>query len=82
MPTKRNVVPVAGLLSGALVWGLIWYPYRVLQDAGISGALATGLTYGFAMLCGGFILPRLWRERSTLNGWALLLVLSAGWANL
>ncbi len=82
MPTKRNVVPVAGLLSGALVWGLIWYPYRVLQDAGISGALATALTYGFAMLCGVFILPRLWRERNTLGGWALLLVFSAGWANL
>lgn len=82
MATKRNVVPVAGLLSGALVWGLIWYPYRVLQDAGISGALATGLTYGFAMLCGVFILPQLWRERSTLNSWALLLILSAGWANL
>jgi drug/metabolite transporter (DMT)-like permease len=82
VPTKRNVVPVAGLLSGALVWGLIWYPYRVLQDAGISGALATALTYGFAMLCGVFILPRLWRERNTLGGWALLLVFSAGWANL
>jgi drug/metabolite transporter (DMT)-like permease len=75
-------MPVAGLLSGALVWGLIWYPYRVLQDAGISGALATGLTYAFALLCGAFILPRLWRERSTLNGWALVIILSAGWANL
>lgn len=75
-------MPVTGLLSGALVWGLIWYPYRVLQDAGIVGALATALTYGFAMLCGAFILPRLWRERSTLGGWALLLVFSAGWANL
>ncbi|WP_459724040.1 DMT family transporter [Sideroxyarcus sp. TK5] len=82
MTAKKNVVPVAGLLSGALVWGLIWYPYRVLQDAGISGALATGLTYGFAMLCGSFILPRLWRERASLGGWALLLVFSAGWANL
>ncbi len=82
MPTKRNVLPVAGLLSGALVWGLIWYPYRVLQQDGISGALATGLTYAIAMLCGSFILPRLWRERSTLGGWALLLIFSAGWANL
>lgn len=82
MNPRQNVVPVAGLLSGALVWGLIWYPYRVLQDAGIAGALATALTYGFAMLLGIFILPRLWRERSTLGGWALLLVFSAGWANL
>jgi len=64
------------------VWGLIWYPYRVLQDAGISGVMATFLTYFLALLCGAFVLPRVWRERSTLGGWALLLVLSAGWANL
>ena len=82
MPTKRNVLPVAGVLSGALVWGLIWYPYRVLQDSGISGAMATFLTYFLALLCGAFVLPRVWRQRSTLGGWALLLVLSAGWANL
>jgi len=75
-------MPVAGLLSGALVWGLIWYPYRALQDAGISGTLATGMTYAFALLCGAFILPRLWRERASLNGWVLVIILSAGWANL
>ena len=39
-------------MSGALVWGLIWYPYRVLQDAGVSGTLATLITYLLAMLCG------------------------------
>lgn len=82
MPTKRNVLPVAGVLSGALVWGLIWYPFRVLQEAGVSGVMATFLSYLLALLCGAFVLPRMWRERSTLGGWALLLVLSAGWANL
>jgi drug/metabolite transporter (DMT)-like permease len=75
-------MPVAGVLSGALVWGLIWYPYRALQDAGVSGAMATLLTYLLAMACGSFMLPRVWRERSTFGWWALLLVLSAGWANL
>ncbi|GAB1232314.1 DMT family transporter [Ferrigenium sp. UT4] len=75
-------MPVAGVLSGALVWGLIWYPYRALQDAGISGVTATFLTYLLALLCGAFVLPRVWRERATLGGWALLLVFSAGWANL
>ena len=75
-------MPVAGVLSGALVWGLIWYPYRVLQDAGVSGAMATFITYLLAMLCGAFMLPRVWRERSPFGGWALLLILSAGWANL
>ncbi len=64
------------------MWGLIWYPYRALQDAGVSGALATSITYLLAMLFGGFMLPRVWRERSTFGWWALLLIFSAGWANL
>lgn len=78
---KQNVMPVAGIISGALVWGLIWYPYRVLQEAGVSGPLATFASYLFAMLCGGFMLPRVWRELPQAGWWALLLVLSAGWAN-
>lgn len=53
---------VAGALSGVLVWGLIWYPYRVLQAAGVSGALATLITYLMAMLCGMVMLPGVWRE--------------------
>ncbi|MDO8988148.1 MAG: DMT family transporter [Sideroxyarcus sp.] len=75
-------MPVLGVLSGALVWGLIWYPYRFLQDSGVSGAMATLITYVLAMLSGAFMLPRIWRERSTFGWWALLLVFSAGWANL
>jgi len=74
-------MPVVGVLSGALVWGLLWYPYRVMQEVGLSGAMATFITYLLAMLCGAFMLPRVWRERSTFGWWALLLVLSAGWAN-
>ncbi len=82
MPTKRNVLPVAGLLSGALVWGLIWYPYRVLQDDGVAGELATLVTYLSAMAWGSFMFPRIWRARASFNAWAWLLVFSAGWANL
>lgn len=87
MPSKQYVFPVAGILSGALVWGLIWYPYRVLQETGVSGPLATLITYLLAMLCGAFMLPRVWRElrlyyKVRAGWWAVGLVLSAGWANL
>ena len=81
MSSKQNVLPIAGILSGALVWGLIWYPYRMLQDAGVSGALATLITYVLAMLCGALMLPRVWRELFTSGWWTLALVFSAGWAN-
>ena len=74
-------MPVAGILSGALVWGLIWYPFRVLQMSGISGPLATLITYALAMLFGAFMLPRVWRELPRAGWWAVLLVFSAGWAN-
>lgn len=76
------MLPVAGVLSGALVWGLVWYPFRALQDAGISGPLATFIIFLLAMPCGAFMLSRVWRERATLGKWALLLALSIGWANL
>jgi len=84
VPSKQNLLPIAGVLSGSLVWGLIWYPFRVLQDAGVSGALATLITYLLAMLCGAFMLPRVWRELRLHNGagwWAVALLLSAGWTN-
>jgi drug/metabolite transporter (DMT)-like permease len=83
---KQNVIPVAGILSGALVWGMIWYPYRTLQEVGVSGPLATMATYLVALLCCTFMLPRAWQELhsyyKTRSGlWAVGLVLSAGWAN-
>ena len=77
-------MPVAGALSGALVWGLIWYPYRVLQEVGVSGTLATLITYLLAMLCGMFMLPGVWRElhpQPKAGWWALLLLFCAGWTN-
>jgi drug/metabolite transporter (DMT)-like permease len=74
-------MPIAGALTGALVWGLIWYPYRVLLEAGVSGPLATFITYLFAMLCGVAMLPGVLRELPKAGRWAMLLVLSAGWTN-
>lgn len=74
-------MPIAGLLSGALVWGMIWYPFRALELTGISGPVVTLLTYLLAMLGGSFLLPRVWRTLSQAGWWAALLVLAAGWAN-
>jgi drug/metabolite transporter (DMT)-like permease len=81
VPSKQNLFTFGGVLSGALVWGLIWFPYRALQDAGISGALATLITYVLAILFGAFMLPRVWRERRGMGWWPLWLLLSAGWTN-
>ena len=96
MLAKQNVWPIAGILSGALVWGLIWYPYRILQDAGVPGSLATLLTYLIALLCGIALLPRVrdmlsphhihraqqpLRAGFRIDWWLVVLALSAAWSN-
>ncbi len=79
---KNNMIVVCGLLAGALVWGLIWYPYRALEAAGAGGATSTFLTYLLALL------PGLWVFRARLAQmrdapWLLLgIAISAGICNL
>lgn len=48
--TRRVHLAAGALLIGALVWGVLWYPYRVLSGLGVSGITASGLTYGVALV--------------------------------
>src|SRR6266581_124150 len=80
MPEREKTVAVLGLLTGAFVWGLIWYPYRVLAAAGFSGLMATPLSYGVALLLGLVA----WRRalRACRPSWLLVAIaLSAGGCN-
>lgn len=82
MPSKQKILAVTGLLTGALVWGVMWYPYRALEYAGISGELATLLSYGIALVLGLLLMGPVWRELRTAGWWGLALMASAGWTNL
>ncbi|HEY0665606.1 MAG TPA: DMT family transporter [Gallionella sp.] len=82
MSSNKNAMSIAGTVVGSLVWGLVWYPFRVLEEAGVSGAQATLVAYLLAMLFGVFLLPRVWRELPRAGWWGILLVLSIGWTNL
>lgn len=74
-------VAVGALVTGALVWGLIWYPYRILRDAGIGGIPATTLTYAVALVL-AVIVWRPWPTRPA-HPWLMgFLALAAGGCNL
>lgn len=64
-----------------MVWGLIWYPYRVLAQAGVSGDLSTLLSFVIAMLFGMALLGPIWRELRFVGKWGVAFTLAAGWAN-
>ena len=72
---------VASLFAGATVWGLVWYPYRLIEAAGISGALATGLTYCVALLLGLVAFRRKLRG-VRVDGWLWAIAFSAAGCNL
>ncbi|MGI9227915.1 MAG: DMT family transporter [Gammaproteobacteria bacterium] len=62
MSSQKKVFPIGALLIGAFIWGLLWYPYRLLEQAGIVGPVATVTTYLIALLLG---LVLFWRSLCT-----------------
>jgi drug/metabolite transporter (DMT)-like permease len=74
-------VAIGALLTGATVWGLIWYPYRVIEAAGLSGALATTLTYGVALVVGLALFGAKLRG-ARVDGWLVAIALSSAGCNI
>ncbi|MDO9371722.1 MAG: DMT family transporter [Gammaproteobacteria bacterium] len=83
MPSNRNltILPVSALLLGATLWGVLWYPLRLLEEQGLSGLWLTLIVNAVACLVG---LPWLWQRCAELkrHPWLLLvLALATGLCN-
>lgn len=79
---KQNFFAVFGLLFGAVCWGIIWYPYRLMAEAGYSGVVSSFYTYSIAVLMGCVLFARHWRGALQLPKHAFILSFVAGWTNL
>lgn len=79
---NKNFFVVFGLLFGALCWGIIWFPYRILSDAGISGVASSFYTYSITVAIACIIFARQWRGIFKQPGSIIWLGLVAGWTNL
>jgi drug/metabolite transporter (DMT)-like permease len=80
--TNKNTLAMFGLLFGASAWGVIWYPYRLLAEAGISGAASSFYTYSMALLIGLIYFGKHWRGIFAQPKSIFWLSLAAGWANI
>lgn len=79
---NKNFFAVFGLLFSAVTWGLIWYPYRLLEQASLSGVLASFYTYLIATIIGCFVFAKHWRDIFSSPASMLWLAVAAGWTNL
>lgn len=79
---KQNFLAIFGLLFGAMCWGIVWYPYRIMSDAGVAGATSSFYTYCIAIILGIALFARHWRGIFNLPKSAIWLSIVAGWTNL
>jgi drug/metabolite transporter (DMT)-like permease len=78
----NRLLPVLSLLFTATLWGVVWYPLRLLEAQGLAG-LWSALVSNGAILC--VFLWVLVRDREPLAanaGPLVLMGLSAGWCNV
>lgn len=85
MATKLNaskISAVASLLFGALCWGIIWFPYRLLAEAGFSAVVSSFYTYAIVIIFTSIYFAKYWRGLFTQPLSIFWLALVAGWTNL
>lgn len=83
-PTKlaSRLLPVLALLYTASMWGTIWYPLRLLEEAGIQGVWSTFLIFTVALGVG--VLPAVGRYHQIRRApWQVFMIAAAsGWTNV
>lgn len=79
-PAPTSLRPALALVLNALIWGVSWYPFRLLHDAGLHPLWSTVLIFGLAVLVIGALRPAAWRELGAHPAlWVILL--AAGTTN-
>ena len=80
--STQNRLAITCLLFSSSMWGLIWYPLRLLDNAGMSGIWSSLVMYLAAAI---LTLPFLFRKRLFAQNWRkdlVFLALAAGITNV
>jgi len=81
IPLQRTLA-ISSLVYAATLWGLVWYPYRLLEQAGVGGIASSFFSYATPLLLLGWLHGRsLYAARGQWL-WLSALGLAAGWTNL
>jgi drug/metabolite transporter (DMT)-like permease len=79
---STSLLAPLSLILAAAVWGLVWYPYRLLEAAGLSGSVSSLLTYLVGLPVLAWLTYRTRAASRNERGLLLAMALTAGWTNL
>ncbi len=80
---QGRLLPVFSLLFAATLWGTLWFPLRLLEEAGLPGLWLTLALYLAALGLSPWLLRRSWRIPWRRNArWLILLLFASGWCNV
>ena len=82
-PTStRDWLPVASLILAATLWGLVWYPLRLLENNGLAGLWAALLIYAATLVVSVPVLAKTYHQLVRHPGVLLAIALASGWCNV
>ena len=78
----HSMLPVVSLLFASTLWGLVWYPLRLLEDGGVGGLWASALMYCGTLIIAIPVLYRGWREWLVHPFLFFFMAIATGWTNI
>lgn len=84
MPSTRSrfFSPALAVFFGAILWGVVWYPMRLLEDAGLHGIWLSLILYATALAARAPFSLRALAPLARAPGGLAVLALAAGWTNI
>jgi drug/metabolite transporter (DMT)-like permease len=78
----RPILPALSVLLGATLWGVVWFPMRLLEHGGLQGIWLTLILYGCALAASLRYVFRAGAEFMHAPGWLAVLIVASGWTNI
>ena len=79
---EYHLLPIASLLFSATLWGVVWYPLRLLEEQGLLGGWSALICYASALCVFLWVFVRDWHQLRQNFPSLALMSLAAGWCNL
>lgn len=84
MPSSgsRSSYAALAVFLAAILWGVVWYPLRLLEAGGLHGLWLTLILYGTALLGSLPFTRTAIPQLARAPGWLAVLALAGGWTNI